>query len=334
MPVRKSNKTSSKPQPAMVFADLFAPVAEQMELVRRQLTQRLTSRYDRVNNQMESIGTGQGKLFRAAMVLLSGKAIGSIRHEHIEFAMMVELVHTATLLHDDVIDQARTRRNQPTMNHLWGNTAAVLMGDFLLSRAFLAGAELNIPRSGKILSQTAEQICQGELLQNLRQGDVSLTEEDYLEIIEGKTASLFSAACVLGAVASRANPVLEDMLREYGRCVGMAFQITDDILDITGDDKRIGKTLGTDLGQNKLTLPLIYCLRKKRPAARKALIESLAEMDKTSRIEQLQLNGSLDLARQKASDYAQMALKTLRHLKPGTAREALENIARAVGSRS
>ncbi|MBN2513260.1 MAG: polyprenyl synthetase family protein [Sedimentisphaerales bacterium] len=333
MPVRKSRKSQTHPKPAGI-SELFAPVAEQLELVRSQLVGRLTSRYDSVNHQMESVGAGQGKLFRAAMVLLSGKAIGSIRHEHIEFAMMVELVHTATLLHDDVIDQARTRRNQPTMNQLWGNTAAVLMGDFLLSRAFLAGAELNIPRSGKILSQTAEQICQGELLQNLRQGDVSLTEEDYLEIIEGKTASLFSAACVLGALASKADPVLEDMLREYGRCVGMAFQITDDILDITGDDKHIGKTLGTDLGQNKLTLPLIYCLRKKRPAARKTLIESLSQMDKTSRIEQLQLNGSLDLAREKASDYAQIAVKALGRLKPGTARESLEKIALTVSSRS
>ncbi|MEN6306818.1 MAG: polyprenyl synthetase family protein [Anaerohalosphaeraceae bacterium] len=309
-------------------------MAEQLELVRSQLVQRLTSRYDRVNHQMESIGAGQGKLFRAAMVLLSGRAIGVIRHEHIELAMMVELVHTATLLHDDVIDHARTRRNQPTMNHLWGNTAAVLMGDFLLSRAFLAGAELNIPRSGKILSQTAEQICQGELLQNLRQGDFSLNEEDYLEMIEGKTASLFSAGCMLGAIASKADPVLEDMLREYGRCVGMAFQITDDILDITGDDKQIGKTLGTDLGQNKLTLPLIYYLRKKRPDARKAMIESLLQMDKTNRIDQLQQNKSIDLAKTKASGYAQMAIRALGRLKPGKARESLENIALAVGSRS
>lgn len=333
MPVRKSKKSNARPQSAGI-SELFAPVAEQLELVRSQLVQRLTSRYDRVNHQMESIGAGQGKLFRAAMVLLSGRAISTIRHEHIELAMMVELVHTATLLHDDVIDQARTRRNQPTMNQLWGNTAAVLMGDFLLSRAFLAGAELNIPRSGKILSQTAEQICQGELLQNLRQGDFSLSEEDYLEIIEGKTASLFSAGCMLGAIASKADPELEDMLREYGRCVGMAFQITDDILDITGDDKQVGKTLGTDLGQNKLTLPLIYYLRKKRPGARKALIESLSQMDKATRIDLLQQNQSIDLAKNKASDYAQMAIRALARLKPGKARESLENIALAVGSRS
>ena len=189
---------------------------------------------------------------------------------------MIEMVHTATLLHDDVIDQAAVRRNQPTVNCLYGNTAAVLLGDFLLSRAFEAGVELNIPEVQKILTQTARQICQGELLQNIRRADWTMGREDYLEIIDAKTAGLFSAACRLGAVLCHADTSAVERFAEYGRCVGMAFQITDDILDITGDDEKVGKTLGTDAAQKKPTLPLIHYLQGQSAGQRDIFLEMIS----------------------------------------------------------
>ncbi len=283
-----------------------------------------------LNRQLDSIGAGRGKLFRSAIVLLSGKACGSLRQEHIDLAAIVELVHTATLLHDDVIDKAGTRRGGPTANVLWGNTAAVLMGDFLLSRAFLAGAELNIPTAAKVLSQTAEQICQGELLQNLRRGCWQMSQDEYFEIIQAKTASLFAAGCYLAALGSAAREPVAGLLSEYGRCLGLAFQITDDILDITGDSTRAGKTLRTDLAQGKLTLPVIHFLHNAGAGGR----DELAGKPGGKLALLLERSGSLEYARQKAKDFACQAARALASVKPGPARESLERLADAIGQRA
>jgi len=328
MPIRKSSSRKSVSQQPEGFSVYFEPVKAQMEMVRKRLCRSLMTDYKGLNRQLESIGVGGGKLFRPALVLLSGRACGSLGQEHIELAALVELVHTATLLHDDVIDKAGMRRGGPTANVLWGNTAAVLQGDFLLSKAFLAGAKLNIPTATLVLGRTAEKICRGELLQNLRRGDWRIGQRQYLEIIQAKTASLFEAGCYLAALGSGADKKAADLLAEYGRCVGLAFQITDDILDITGDSSKAGKTLRTDLAQGKLTLPVIHFLRSAGPDGRNKLKgrHRLALL--------LEKSGSLKYARRKAADFATEAVRALGSLRPGRARNALEAIAVAVGRRT
>jgi octaprenyl-diphosphate synthase len=332
MPIRKISSLGMG-KPAGQLAEFFAPVAEELQQVRNRLREHLITSYDGINQQIEALGAGQGKMFRPALVLLSGLACGKLQPQHIELAAIVELVHTATLLHDDVIDQARTRRSQPTVNCLYGNTAAVLLGDFLLSRAFLAGEELNLPVATKILSQTAQRICQGELLQNLRRADWTMGQDDYMEIIEAKTAALFSTACRLGAMVSEANSQTTEDFARYGRGVGLAFQITDDILDITGDDKKIGKTLGTDAAQKKPTLPLIHCLGRQRSNQRKILLETFSgELEPEKLVQILNDSGSLDYVRGIAKHFAAEAAASL----PGqtAAVESLRKIALAVGNRA
>lgn len=314
--------------------DLFASVAKPLEDVRHRMAERLTTRYGAVNQQIESIGTGQGKLFRPALLLLCGQATGSLQNAHYELAVMVELVHTATLLHDDVIDHAEIRRNHQTVNCLWGNTAAILLGDFLLSQAFLAGAEVDVPGANSIISRTAEKICQGELLQNIRQGDWTVDEDDYMEIIEAKTASLFAASCRLGALASGADTAIQKAVETYGRNLGLAFQVTDDMLDITGDDKKVGKTLGTDFLQRKLTLPIIHYLGCKKAGQRRDCQERLAEMDRPQLIETLMQSGSLDYARLVAQTCSKQAVKAISRIKPGAAKDTMKKIAAAVAVRA
>jgi octaprenyl-diphosphate synthase len=332
MPVRKPISSLDMETPDGESAEFLAPVKEELRQVRNRFREHLMTSHDGINRQIETIGAGRGKMLRPALLLLSGLACGTLRREHIELAAMVELVHTATLLHDDVIDHAETRRNQPTANCLWGNTAAVLLGDFLLSRAFLAGGELDFPVAAKLLSQTAQQICQGELLQNLRRADWTMNQDDYMEIIEAKTAALFSTACRLGAIASGADAPTIEKFAGYGRCIGLAFQITDDILDITGDDKEIGKTLGTDAAQKKPTLPLIHCLGRQDPNQREILLDTFSgEPEPTKLVQILNSGGSLDYVRGVARQLAAEAAGSL--LGQGTAVESLRKIALAVGNR-
>jgi octaprenyl-diphosphate synthase len=335
MPVRKISASASGRDIAGPMAELFAPAAKPLERVRRRLCECLSTPDEGVNQQIETIGAGRGKMLRPALVLLSGLACGKLRREHIELAAMIEMIHTATLLHDDVIDQAEKRRNHPTVNRLWGNTAAVLLGDFLLSRAFLAGAELKTPQAQKILGQTAQRICLGELLQNIRRADWTMDQEDYLDIIEAKTASLFSTACRLGAMASGADPATAENFAAYGRCVGLAFQITDDILDITGNGKKTGKTMGTDFSQGKPTLPVIHFLKQQNPTQRKTAVKTFSRELKPKQLVQiLNDSNSLDYARDVAENFAAKAVKMLSVQKTTKIIESLKTIALAVGNRA
>jgi octaprenyl-diphosphate synthase len=317
------------------MSEFFEPIAGWMQQVGNRLSQRLTTAYQPINQQIGTIGAGQGKMLRPAFVLLTGLACGGIRPEHIELAAMIEMIHTATLLHDDVIDQAALRRNHPTANYLYGNTAAVLLGDFLLSRAFEAGVELNLPQVQKVLTQTAQQICQGELLQNIRRADWAMSQDDYLEIVEAKTAGLFSAACRLAAQIGNADTSTVESFTEYGRCVGMAFQITDDILDITGDDKKIGKTLGTDAAQKKPTLPLIHYLQGQSPQQRNLFLETISrEPDAGQFVKMLSDSGSLDYARDTASQFIDKAVHSIVDRPSCPAIDAMKKIATAIGNRA
>ncbi len=334
MPARKIRRTVLS-QDSVSAVDFLAPVSQELRQVQDRLGQCLVTPYDSMNQQIQAIGAGQGKMFRPAFMLLTGLACGGIRPQHIELAVIIEMVHTATLLHDDVIDRARRRRNNPTVNRLYGNTAAVLLGDFLLSRAFEAGVELNIPQAQKILTRTAQQICQGELLQNIRRADWAMSQHDYLEIIDAKTAGLFSTACRLGAYVGGADPADVENFAEYGRCVGMAFQITDDILDITGDDKKIGKTLGTDAAQKKPTLPLIHYLEQQSPERKKTFLKKISgRLDAGQLIKILGDGGSLDFARDTAGQFVKKAVDAIRTCPACPSVESMKKMAKAVGKRA
>ncbi|MGQ3685843.1 MAG: polyprenyl synthetase family protein [Candidatus Loosdrechtia sp.] len=199
----------------------------------------------------------KGKRLRPALVLLSGKCVGEILPQHIDLAVVVEMVHTATLVHDDIIDEATMRRHVESVNSKWGREISILFGDYLFSRGFTILSALDSQVATLLLSQTVNIMSEGEIIQLQRRYDIGLNEKDYFDIIERKTASLCAASCRLGATFAGANRKVADLLFNYGLKTGIAFQIVDDCLDVMGTEEEIGKSLNTDIQKGKLTLPLI-----------------------------------------------------------------------------
>jgi octaprenyl-diphosphate synthase len=204
---------------------------------------------------------GRGKRLRPLVALLSGGATGEINSEHVDLAMIMELIHIATLVHDDVMDEAERRRAQPTVNARWGNSLSVLLGDCLFAHALNLSAQFENCEIGRIIARSAREICSGEMIQTQRRFDLGLGIDDYLRIVRMKTGSLFAAAAELGAIISEAQRDTVDTLKDFGMRVGTAYQIYDDCLDIAGEENVTGKTLGTDLRKGKFTLPVLYFLR-------------------------------------------------------------------------
>ena len=278
-----------------------------------------------------------GKMLRPGLVLLAGACFGNITDEHIRVAAMIEMIHNATLLHDDVIDNGQQRRSKPTVNNLWGNESAVLLGDFLLSRVFQLGAELE-PKAAKIIASTAVWVCEGELRQIEQKQNWQLSESEYIDIISEKSAVLFSSCCSLGAVLAGADESAVSLLSDFGLNAGITFQITDDLLDILGDEKQTGKTSGCDLDGNKLTLPVIHLLRSASPDKKKQIKLLLAEVktanDKKTFIEILNSSGSIDYAREKAAEYTAVAVQALSNIESSDAKDALLETAKFITSRT
>ncbi len=238
---------------------IYAPIAAEMRRLDEFLAAEFTSREPFILQLLEHIATFGGKQIRPALLLLVGKLTGGVTDDHVKIAAVIELIHTATLVHDDILDDAVLRRNVETLHRRWGERAGVLLGDYLYSRAFALSTE--VPGMAAILSNTTHTICEGELLQIGNRWRPDIGESLYLDIIRKKTAILHSTACYLGARLSGAGGELSGRLREYGLDLGMAFQIIDDCLDYSGDEAVVGKSLGTDLHQGKVTLPLIYLLQ-------------------------------------------------------------------------
>jgi octaprenyl-diphosphate synthase len=204
---------------------------------------------------------GRGKRLRPVVALLSGGATGEINSEHVDVAVIVELIHIATLVHDDVMDEAERRRAQPTVNARWGNSLSVLLGDCLFAHALNLSTQFESSEVGRTIARAAREICSGEMIQTQRRFDLGLAVDDYLRIVKMKTGSLFAAAAELGALLSEAQPETIATLKDFGLQVGTAYQIYDDCLDIAGEEDVTGKTLGTDLRKGKFTLPVLYFLR-------------------------------------------------------------------------
>ncbi|MFN2541189.1 MAG: polyprenyl synthetase family protein [Chthoniobacterales bacterium] len=204
---------------------------------------------------------GRGKRLRPLLALLAGGATGEITSGHVDLAVIVELIHIATLVHDDVMDEAERRRAQPTVNARWGNSLSVLLGDCLFAHALNLSASFENSAISRAIARTATEICSGEMIQTQRRFDLKLGVDDYLRIVEMKTGSLFAAAAELGATISEADATTTEILKNFGLRIGTAYQIYDDCLDIAGDENTIGKTLGTDLRKGKFTLPVLFFLR-------------------------------------------------------------------------
>ncbi len=233
-----------------------------MQAVDTVIRHSLHSEVTLINTIGEHIIGGGGKRLRPALVLLSSGLFEPVKTQHHELAAIIEFIHTATLLHDDVVDESAMRRGKSTANHLFGNAASVLVGDFLYSRAFQMMVKLQNMRVMDILSRATNIISEGEVLQLMNIHNADVTEDEYLKVIHFKTAKLFEAATSLGAVISGANEADETALAVYGMRLGTAFQLIDDVLDLSGDAKQIGKNLGDDLAEGKPTLPLLIAMHR------------------------------------------------------------------------
>jgi octaprenyl-diphosphate synthase len=266
------------------------------------------------------------------LLLLTARACGSVNSAHHVLAAVVEMIHTATLVHDDVLDNARIRRHRATVNAGWGNESSVLLGDFLFTHAFHLASTVDA-RACRLIGEATNRVCEGELQQVSERGNLLLTEEGYLEIIDGKTAELTACCCKLGAVYSDADPATTDQLGRYGRYLGMAFQIADDLLDLVGDEATTGKSLGTDVEQQKLTLPIIRLLRDAAPETGSRLRQILTDPGNHKReLLRPYLVGTdaLEYARARAEEFSALARDELASLAPSRYRTVMEHLTEQV----
>jgi len=236
---------------------LSSPVAAELVAVERQLAAELRSPHDELMPVLQHGTQLGGKRLRPALLLLTGAAVGSLNSDHVILGSVVEMVHTATLIHDDVLDEAQTRRHVATVNARWNEHTSILVGDYLFAQSFRLAATLSSTEACRMVGEAARLVCEGELRQVLARDVLSISEQDYFSMIRGKTAELCRVACELGAKHSGGTAATVEAMGCYGDALGVAFQIADDFLDLWGDDGTVGKTLGTDIGQGKVTLPLI-----------------------------------------------------------------------------
>jgi octaprenyl-diphosphate synthase len=289
---------------------LRAVVAEDMAAIDALIRQRLSSDVVLIREVAEYIIASGGKRLRPALVVLSARACGYAGEAHHEVAAVVEFIHTATLLHDDVVDESDLRRGRKTANAAFGNAASVLVGDFLYSRAFQMMVTVNNMQVMQVMAEATNTIAEGEVLQLLNMHNADTTVEAYLEVIRRKTAKLFEAAGRLGAILAGATPAIEQGLAEYGVHMGSAFQLVDDVLDYSGDREMMGKNVGDDLNEGKPTLPLIYAMQHGSvddAAAIRRAIESGGRDDLPRVLTALENTKALDVARNQARQEAVQA---------------------------
>ncbi|MBC8109415.1 MAG: polyprenyl synthetase family protein [Anaerolineae bacterium] len=302
-------------------------IAPQLAQVADRFHTELDSSVACVNTLIKHVSRFRGKMLRPTLLLLAGKSCGEIVDAHVTLATVVEMVHMATLVHDDVLDEAELRRKGATINHLRGNEAAVLLGDYLISHSYHLCSSIDSQLASRMIARTTNQVCEGELLQIENRNNYDLDEETYLKIITRKTAVLCATCCHLGAKFAGASEAVVAQLELYGLSLGTAFQIQDDILDIVGDTRAVGKTLGIDVEKGKLTLPMIHFLRTAPMEHRTLLRDLLAsrESDKTEKIRNLILpSQSIEYAKNRARQLANRARTALDSLEPSDAKLALQ----------
>jgi len=302
------------------------PTTSAMLRVDEVIRQRLSSRVALIDQISQYIIGAGGKRIRPRLVLLFSEALGFEGPERYELAAIVEFIHTATLLHDDVVDESALRRGRATANARFGNAASVLVGDFLYSRAFQMMVSVNRMRVLEVLADATNVIAEGEVLQLMNMHDPDLAVADYLQVIRYKTAKLFEASARLGAVLAGAGSALEESCAAYGRALGTAFQLVDDLLDYEGNSDELGKNVGDDLREGKPTLPLLLAMERASPEER-VLIRGAIEQGEQHRLADIlaivRRTGALDATRAAAESEADQARAVLQDLPPSRAREAL-----------
>ncbi|MBT8146356.1 MAG: octaprenyl diphosphate synthase [Gammaproteobacteria bacterium] len=314
-----------------MYETIRAPVEDDFEAVNQFVIDQLYSNVSLVESIGHYIVAAGGKRMRPLLVLLTARACDIKNDQHLRMAGVIEFIHTATLLHDDVVDMSTLRRGRPTANSQWNNPSSVLVGDFIYSRAFQILVSLQDMRIMQIMADTTNRIAEGEVLQLLNKHNIEVSEEDYLRVIYNKTAILFEAAAQCGAILAGAGQETEDALRRFGLHVGTAFQLIDDVLDYEGDSETLGKNVGDDLAEGKPTLPLIYAMQKGSEADARLIADSL----KTGGLESLdqiitavQESGGLRYTRELAEEQASKAIACLNVLPESSYRSALDSMAR------
>src|SRR5262249_15903333 len=322
------NSTMTIPQAPAAPVDLYGPISGDLEEVERLLTRSLRNPRPRVAAVVDHVRHYRGKRLRPALLLLCARACGKVAVAHHTLGAVVEMIHTATLVHDDVLDGARVRRKVATVNSIWGTKPSVLLGDYLFTHAFHLASTIDA-HACRLIGAATDRVCEGELCQVLNAGNLELSEEEYFDLIAGKTAELTACCCVLGAHYAGASAEVVEALGRYGRYVGQAFQIADDLLDLSGDEKATGKTLGTDVEQGKLTLPLIHLLASPNGLAVRAR-QSLTAADNHRRRSLRPVvaeAGSLEYARTRALQLTAQARRELECLPASVCRAILEGMA-------
>lgn len=307
----------------------MAVVADDFEAVNRLIPDRLASGVEMVREIGHYIVESGGKRLRPLLTLLSARAAGHRGQDAIPLAAVIEFLHTATLLHDDVVDMSELRRGRPTANQQWGNAPSVLVGDFLYSRAFQMMVELGNTEVMAVLARATNVIAEGEVLQLARVGDLQLDESSYMDVVYRKTAMLFEAASHSGALLSDASPAIKQRLQCFGAEFGRAYQIIDDALDYVGDADIMGKAVGDDLREGKLTLPLIHALRHGSAAQLSAIGAAIDARDgdrAPAIIEIVHRTGSIDYTRSIARRHSENAREALQGLPDSPHRQAMASL--------
>jgi octaprenyl-diphosphate synthase len=314
----------------MQLEEIRALVTDDLQRVDQTIVERLASDVVLVNQVSQYIIGGGGKRLRPLSVLLAARACGHEGQKHVPAAAIIEFIHTATLLHDDVVDSSDMRRGRNTANHVFGNEASVLVGDYLYSRAFQMMVELGDLRIQEVMANATNTIAEGEVLQLMNAHDPDTTEQRYLEVIYRKTAKLFEAGAQLAAILSGSSRETEQSMIEYGRHLGTAFQLVDDVLDYTASAEELGKNLGDDLAEGKPTLPVIYALANAQPAGSaqlRAAIENGGIDDLAQITRLIETSGGLEYTARKARQEKELAIEALGRLPASSYRNALMALA-------
>ena len=311
-------------------AAALALIADDMREVDLVIAQRLASGVPLVGTVSQYIISAGGKRLRPAILLLMCGALGYTDAQRFDMAAVVEFIHTATLLHDDVVDESTLRRGRPTANESFGNPASVLVGVFLYSRAFQMMVDVKDMRIMQTLADATNVIAEGEVMQLVNMHDASLDEAAYLRVIRSKTAKLFEASARLAAILSHSSPAIEQACADYGQALGTAFQVIDDVLDYDGDAAEMGKNLGDDLREGKATLPLIAAMQR-GSQEQSDLIRRAIETGETERLNEIiaivKSTGALDVTRQAAAAEAQRAVEATKHFQPNAYTDGLLQLA-------
>lgn len=314
----------------MELKQITASIEIELALLKRRYASELKAESEPIKGIGKYISGAHGKFFRPTLVLLSTKLGGNGNLEKaISVGVSIELIHAATLIHDDIIDEATVRRNQKTVNSKWGNAISVIAGDYLLSKAFNIVARLDEPKILSIFSKTARMMCEGEIIQLANAYNFEVTVKEYLGIIKRKSAYLISDCCAVGAMLGRLTQERVSRLAAYGLNLGMAFQIVDDCLDLVGDEDDLGKSIGQDMDKGKLTLPIIFLLKNENRAYRRKIVELVALGGKAAhRIlkEEAANSGAIIRSKNVASNYVKLAKKQLGGCS-GTLKKAFHDIA-------